>query len=60
MIKSRIGLVSALLFVALLLLLLSRFGGLKLLFGPSALDNIDEKPEGGYYKLEISKIYTIF
>ncbi len=58
--KKRIALVSALLFAALILLALSRFGGFKLLLGPSALGSIDEKSEGGYYKLEVSKIYTIF
>lgn len=58
--KKRIGVVSIFLFAALILLTLSRFGGFKLLFGPSALGGIDEKSEGGYYKLEVSKIYTIF
>ncbi len=58
--KKRIGVVSVFLFAALILLTLSRFGGFKLLFGPSALGGIDEKSEGGYYKLEVSKIYTIF
>lgn len=58
--KKRIGVVSVFLFAALILLTLSRFGGFKLLFGPSALGGIGEKSEGGYYKLEVSKIYTIF
>lgn len=58
--KKRVISAAFLLFLALLLLLLSRFGGFKLLFGPSALNDIDEKGEGGYYKLEVSKIYTIF
>lgn len=58
--KKRISLVSALIFAALVLLFLSRFGGAALLLGAKNPGEIDDNKEGGYYRLEVSRIYAVF